>query len=40
MGSKNELEDVTKNIELETIQPIGNHPSELRHIKIELETPY
>ncbi len=28
-GEQNELEDVIKNIELETIQPIRNHPSEL-----------
>jgi hypothetical protein len=38
-GEQNELEGITKNIELKTIQPIGNHPPKLWHIKIELETP-
>jgi hypothetical protein len=37
-GEQNELEDVTKNTELEIVQPTKNHPSELWHIKIELET--
>jgi hypothetical protein len=28
-GQENELEDVTKNIKLKTLQPIRNHPSQL-----------
>jgi hypothetical protein len=32
------LEDVPENIESKTIQPIKNHPLELRRIKTELKT--
>jgi hypothetical protein len=35
IGEQNELEDVTKNTEPKTIQPIGNYPPELQRIKIK-----
>ncbi len=38
-GEKDELKDVIKHIKPETIQPIGNHPQKLQHIKTKLETP-
>jgi hypothetical protein len=38
-GEQNDLEDVTKNTELETIQPIRNHPLKLRHIKTKQKAP-
>ncbi len=39
IGEQNKLEDITKNIEPKIIQPIGNHPLELRCIKTKLKTP-
>jgi hypothetical protein len=38
-GEKDELKDVIKHTKPETIQPIGNHPQKLQHIKTKLETP-
>jgi len=39
IGEQNELEDVTKNTEPKTIQPIRNYPPELQRIKIKLKIP-
>jgi hypothetical protein len=39
-GEQNELEDITTNIELESIRPIGNRPPKLWRIKTKLKTPW
>ncbi len=38
-GEENELNDVMKHTKPKTIQPTGNHPPKLQHIKTKPKTP-